>query len=84
MIKSKVKEVLFKFINENFAKESGTVLDSDDLLLEKGIIDSTGLLELVAFIEMTFKIRVEDEEIIPDNFDSINELVYFVESKLGK
>ena len=72
MAQPKVKEVLFKFINENFVKESGTVLDSNDSILEKGVIDSTGVLELMAFIEVTFKISVEDEEIIPDNFDSIS------------
>jgi hypothetical protein len=47
------------------------------------IIDSVGLLELVAFLEEKFDIRVEDEEIIPENFDTINNLVIFVKSKLA-
>lgn len=84
MDKLMIKEVLFKFISENFVKESGSVLDSDTSLLEKGFIDSTGVLELLAFIEVTFKIKVEDEEIIPDNFDSISKLVCFTQAKLEK
>jgi acyl carrier protein len=84
LIESTIEEILIKFINENFVKESGTVLDSNGSLLEKGLIDSTGVLELMAFIEVTFKIRVEDEEIIPDNFDSISKLVCFIRAKLAK
>jgi len=79
-IKIKVKE----FIKENFLLNSDCkTLDDTDSLLQKGIIDSTGVLELVAFIEQTFKFRVEDEELMPDNLDSINKLVIFIKSKLA-
>ena len=74
-----------KFISHNFLLRDG--LDSlrdDDSLLEKGIIDSTGVLELVSFIEETFDIRVEDDELIPDNLDSINKLVLYVGRKLNR
>jgi len=56
-------------------------LRDDDSFLEKGIIDSTGVLELVAFIEENFGIKVEDEELIPENLDSIDNLVTFINSK---
>ena len=58
-------------------------LVDDESMLEKGIIDSTGVLELVAFIESTFEIKVEDEELIPENLDSIKNIVSFLEKKLA-
>ena len=58
-------------------------LVDDESMLEKGIIDSTGVLELVAFIESTFEIKVEDEELIPENLDSIKNIVSFLERKLA-
>jgi acyl carrier protein len=74
-----------QFISHNFLLRNGPdSLKDDDSLLEKGIIDSTGVLELVSFIEETFDIRVEDEELIPDNLDSINKLVIYVERKLNR
>jgi acyl carrier protein len=57
-------------------------LDDDDSFLEKGIIDSTGVLELVSLLEERYSIRVEDEDLIPQNLDSINGLKRYVESKL--
>jgi acyl carrier protein len=58
-------------------------LKDDASLLEEGIMDSTGVLDLVAFIEESFSIRVEDEELIPENLDSVDRLVAFVEKKTG-
>ena len=55
----------------------------DDSFLEKGILDSTGVLEVVGYIEKEFGIRVEADEIIPENLDSINKLTVFVERKTG-
>jgi len=71
-----------RFIIENFLYGQGDgSLRDDDSFLEKGIIDSTGVLELVAFIEENFGIKVEDEELIPENLDSIDNLVTFINSK---
>lgn len=53
----------------------------DDSFLEKGILDSTGVLELVAHIEKEYGIRVETDELIPDNLDSIDKLTAFIERK---
>jgi acyl carrier protein len=53
-------------------------------LLEEGIMDSTGVLDLVMFIEETFGIAVKDEELIPENLDSVDKLVAFVERKTGR
>ncbi len=56
---------------------------NNDSFLGLDIIDPTGVLELVRFVEKTFKIWVEDEEIIPQNLDSIDSLVAFITSKTG-
>lgn len=56
-------------------------LKNDQSFLNSGIIDSTGVLELVAFLEDNFKIKVNDEEIVPENLDSIERLIQFVTKK---
>jgi acyl carrier protein len=79
-----VQKTFKEFILDNFLKGDVTKAISDeDSFLENGIIDSVGVLELVAFIEETYGFRVEDEEIIPENLDSINKLVVYTKSKLA-
>ena len=56
----------------------------DESFLEKGILDSTGVLELVGHIEKEYSIRVEADEITPDNLDSLEKLVAFVSRKTAK
>ncbi len=56
-------------------------VDGDTSFLESGIIDSTGVLELVAFLEEEFQVKVEDEDLIPANLDSVNAVTRFVERK---
>jgi acyl carrier protein len=76
------KEQIEKFIHENFVVGfDGEELGDDDSFLEKGIIDSTGVLELVGYLEETYGFTVEDEEVLPDNFDSINNLVAYIARK---
>jgi acyl carrier protein len=78
-----VEQELRRFVIDNFPfGEVGEGLSNDDSFLDQGIIDSTGVLELVTFLEETYEIKVEDEELIPDNLDSINRLVKFIERKL--
>ena len=78
------KESVKKFILDNFLFESDVnAVGYDDSFLEKGIIDSTGVMELVSFIEEEFKVSVDDDELIPENLDTINRLASFVKSKLG-
>jgi len=54
----------------------------DDSFIERGIIDSTAVMELVAFLEKRYQIKLQDEDLIPDNLDSINSLTRFVASRL--
>jgi acyl carrier protein len=61
-----------------------TRLSDSVSLLDDGIVDSTGVLELVMFVEETFGFSVEDKEIIPENFDSVERLARYVRSKTGE
>ena len=70
-----------KFIIENFLFEEDDNLKEDTSFLESGIIDSTGILELVSFVEETYGISVEDDEIVPENLDSISNIVAYVNKK---
>ena len=71
------KELLRDFIVDNFLFGDGDKLGIDTPLFEKGIIDSTGVLELVAFIEENFNVKVTDEELVQSNFSNINAIDQF-------
>ena len=71
-----------KFIIDNFLFGDDEGLKDDISFLEEGIIDSTGMLELVLFLEENFSIEIEDEEMIPENLDSINNLITFLNKKI--
>lgn len=71
-----------KFMIENFLFEDNGNLYEDTSFLENGIIDSTGVLELIAFLEKTFGISIEDQEIVPENLDSIGRVAAYVHRKL--
>ena len=72
------------FILENFLYTSDeSKLGDSDSFLEHGIVDSTGILELLMFVEEAFGFEVEDEEVLPDNFDSVERLTRYVEQKKG-
>jgi len=74
---------LRKFIVENFLFGDETMpFSNEDSLLDRGLIDSTGVLELVAFLQQNFAITIADDEIVPDNLDSILGISDFVEQKL--
>lgn len=70
------------FIIDNFLfGRTDEVLSDEDSLIENGVIDSTGVLQLVAFLENDLGLRVEDDEIVPDNLDSLNKLIAFTARK---
>ncbi len=78
-----IEQQLRQFVIDNFAFGlEGEALANDDSLLDQGIVDSTGVLELVAFLEERFGIKVQDHELVAANLDSINGLVQFLERKL--
>jgi acyl carrier protein len=76
-----IKEKIRSFISENFLFGDSKSFKDDASFLEEGVIDSTGVLELVAFIEETFSIIVEDDELIPENLDSLVNIENFLQRK---
>ena len=79
---SETLKKLREYILGNFLfTEDENALGNDDSFMEKGIIDSTGILEVVTFIEEDFGFKVNDEELIPENLDSVNNLAAFIQRK---
>jgi acyl carrier protein len=82
---SEVENKVRNFIEENFLfRDDRSTLADSDSLLDAGVIDSTGILELVAFLEMEFQLRMADADIVPANLDSIKAIAAYVESKVAK
>ncbi len=73
-----------RFLLENylFTSDEAALADGDSLL-QKGIVDSTGMMELIAFLESGFGIAITDAEMVPENLDSVNAIVSFLDVKLG-
>nr|CAD6426437.1 acyl carrier protein [Rhizobium sp. Q54] len=71
-----------EFIAENFLFRADADISDDQSLLESGVIDSTGVLELIAFLEATYGISIADEEIVPENLDSVNNMADYLARKL--
>ena len=80
---SEIKDAIRMFIVENFLFGKNGDLEDNTSFLEEGVIDSTGILELVSFLEEEFPIVVEDEELVPENLDSINNVTVYLQSKLN-
>lgn len=74
---------LRSFVISNFLLGRQESLNDNDSFLEQGIIDSTGILELVAYLEETYGIEITEAELTPDNLDSINRIVAYLSRKLG-
>jgi acyl carrier protein len=77
-----MKQELRRFVTENFLfGASNNSFTDTDSFLERGIIDSTGVLELISFLEERYRIKVLDRELVPENLDSIDNLARFIESR---
>ena len=74
-----IKTQIRAYVAENLLfSDNGIGLSDDESFLDAGIVDSMGVLELVTFVEERFSIEVPDEEIVPDNFDSVDKLAAFI------
>jgi len=71
------------FILEHFPSARARPLRNDEHLLENGLLDSLGVLDLVAYLEREFQMVVSDDELLPEHFESIDRLTTFVERKRG-
>lgn len=78
------REELRRFVIDNFLfGQNGDNLQDSASFLEAGIVDSTGVLELVTFIEQRFGIAVRDGDLVPENLDTIDNAVRFIEGRLS-
>jgi acyl carrier protein len=72
------------FVVTNFLFGDASLLQDNTSFLDSGIIDSTGILELITFLEQTYDIKIEPEEMVPENLDSVNKVVQFLGRKQEK
>ena len=79
-IRTQVQEYIAKNL---LFSDNGFEYDDDDSFLQEGIVDSVGVLELVLFVEEKFGVAVDDQDITPDNFDSVNRLTAYIHRKLN-
>ncbi len=79
------KKQLRDYIVENFLfGDTETKFADSDSFMEKGILDSTGILDVILYLEENFSMKVEDDELIPENLDSISNVVQYIQTKLGE
>jgi acyl carrier protein len=78
---NEIRNVLRQFVRENFLFGDDGSFSDQQSFMELGIIDSTGVLELVEFLERTWGLSIEDRELVPENLDSIDNLARFIERK---
>lgn len=77
-----IEQEVRQFLKDNFPLSAdGIDLGVDDSLIEVGVIDSTGVLELIGFIEERYEVVIADEEVLPENLDSIGNITRFVGAK---
>jgi acyl carrier protein len=84
MTHDELRVTVQEFIRKNFIFDEKAQLGDDQSLLGTGIVDSTGILELIAFLEVTFNIKFADHELVADNFDSVSKILSFMTRKLSR
>jgi acyl carrier protein len=80
-VESQIKEYIARNL---LFSDNGFQYGDDASFLDEGIVDSVGVMELVAFVEEQFGFKVNDSEVIPDHFDSVSKLAAFIRSKSNK
>ena len=83
MIQSQIAQTVAQFIRETFLFDGKAELDLQRSLIGSGIVDSTGTLELIVFLEKEFKIAFDDRELVINNFESVDRIASFVVGKLA-
>lgn len=78
MTQEAIRTQVHDFIRKNFLFDEVTQVGNDQSLLGSGIVDSTGILELISFLEETCKVKFDDSELVADNFDSVDRISAFV------
>ncbi|MBD3241676.1 MAG: hypothetical protein GF331_13885 [Chitinivibrionales bacterium] len=79
-----IRDTITEFIHSHFVRARADAFTSQTNLLEEGIVDSMGLLDIIGFLENAFAVRVTEDDLLTDNFGTIDSLVAYVERKLGR
>jgi acyl carrier protein len=83
MTQHDVRDEVLQFIRKNYVFDDSRIIDGQTSLLGSGIIDSTGILELIGFLETQYGLKFHDNELIGDNFDSIDKITTFLGTKIN-
>lgn len=78
-----IKKTVRDFLNQSFLSGGSLELSDSDSLLQLQVVDSTGFLELVSFLEGEFGLKVADDEMVPENLESLDNIEQFVRGKLA-
>jgi acyl carrier protein len=78
VVENQIRDYINQFL---LFSDNSIEYDNSDSFLDKGIVDSVAVMDLVLFVEETFNIEIADHEITPQNFDSVNNLTTFIRSK---
>jgi acyl carrier protein len=78
MTTQQIEAEIRDFLVNNFIFDPSVQLDAKDSLMENGIVDSTGILEVLMWVESNFGVHVEDSEVLPENFDSVGNMTQYV------
>ena len=78
MTQDEIGQIVHAFIRENFIFDAQKVLVDDESFLESGVLDSTGILELISFLGERFNVDFQDDELVADNFDSVSKVSGFI------
>ena len=84
MTQEDIRTQVHEFIQRNFLFDDKKTLADDQSLLGSGVVDSTGILELISFLEDTCRVKFDDSELVADNFDSVNKIAQFLNKKLSQ
>jgi acyl carrier protein len=82
MTEADIRSKVHEFIRKNFLFDDHITVKDDQSLLGTGVVDSTGILELIAFLESTCGVKFADSELVADNFDSVDKISSFMAGKL--
>lgn len=77
-----LRNQVHQFIQKNFIFDETRTIGDNESLLGSGVVDSTGILELISFLEEHFGVKFADSELVADNFDSVSKIIGFLSSKL--
>ena len=83
MTHKEICDIVRQFVQDNFIFDGTKKLQDGESLMGSGVVDSTGIVELIGFLEDRFNVKFKDDELVADNFDSISKVGSFLSKKIG-